>query len=158
MPYWPNNNESSDDGEYMNEYIIMHMEYFLLWLIYMGLVLPQNPDTVIDPSFCGLAVEYERKCILHRQRRGRFVAFEGTDTRSRFVGCASTDGASCGVLEWVDVPWPVILQRKSMKEMQVERDLLKEENKLEHVISKLLKAGHGCKENLDKIKEVVMKE
>ncbi|KAF7060369.1 hypothetical protein CFC21_067162 [Triticum aestivum] len=48
--------------------------------------------------------------------------------------------------------------RKAMKEIQVERDLLKEEKKLEHVISELLKAGHGCKEKLDKIKEVVMEE
>ncbi|VAH37942.1 unnamed protein product [Triticum turgidum subsp. durum] len=48
---------------------------------------------------------------------------------------------------------------KAMKEIQVERDLLKEEKKkLEHVISELLKAGHGCKEKLDKIKEVVMEE
>ena len=46
-----------------------------------------------------------------------------------------------------------------MKEIQVERDLLKEEKKkLEQVISELLKAGNGCKEKLDKIKEVVMKE
>ena len=49
--------------------------------------------------------------------------------------------------------------RKAMKEIQVERDLLKEEKKKpEHVIAEVLKAGHGCKEKLDKIKEVVMKE
>ena len=49
--------------------------------------------------------------------------------------------------------------RKAMKEIQVERDLLKEEKKkLEHIIAELLKAGHGCKEKLDKIKEVVMEE
>ena len=45
-----------------------------------------------------------------------------------------------------------------MKEIQVERDLLKEEKKLEHIIVGLLKAGHGCKEKLDKIKEVFMEE
>uniref|UniRef100_A0A453B669 Uncharacterized protein n=1 Tax=Aegilops tauschii subsp. strangulata TaxID=200361 RepID=A0A453B669_AEGTS len=254
MPSWPNSNETSnaDDDEYMDEYSSMQMEYF------------QTPDTVIDPSFSGLVVESDRKCILHRQRPGRFVAFEGTDTGRRFIGCATM---------WVDAPWPVILQRcltklwdmyheenlgrvqdkeaheieveklkkeldslanqysqlvddvsklfdyqdgqkshdmdytsqainelkekkhqleeqakievqmeklklkkeqrcilqsqadiiqntrKAMKEIQVERDLLKEEKKkLEHVISELLKAGHGCKEKLDKIKEVVMEE
>ena len=46
-----------------------------------------------------------------------------------------------------------------MKELQVEKDLLKEEKKkLENVIAELLKIGHGCKEKLDKIKEVVMEE
>ncbi|KAF7062649.1 hypothetical protein CFC21_069226 [Triticum aestivum] len=262
MPSWPNSNETSDadDDEYMDEYSSMQMEYF------------QTADTVIDPSFSGLVVESDRRCILHRQRPGRFVAFKGTDTGRRFIGCATTDGVNCGVLEWVDAPWPVILQRcltklwdmyheenlgrvqdkeaheieaeklkkeldslanqysqlvddvsklfdyqdgqkshdmdtshainelkekkhqldekakievqmeklklkkeqrcilqsqadtiqntrKVMKEIQVERDLLKaEKKKLEHVISELLKAGHGCKEKLDKIKEVVMEE
>uniref|UniRef100_A0A453BYY0 Zinc finger GRF-type domain-containing protein n=1 Tax=Aegilops tauschii subsp. strangulata TaxID=200361 RepID=A0A453BYY0_AEGTS len=229
----------------------MQMEYF------------QTTDTVIDPSFSGLVTESDRRCLLHRERAGKFVAFEGTDTGRRFVGCAT---------EWVDAPWPVILQRcltklwdmyheenldrvqdkeaheieveklkeldslgnqysqlvddvsklfdyqdgqkshdmdytsqainelkekkhqleeqakieiqmeklklkkeqrcilqsqadiiqntrKAMKEIQVERDLLKEEKKkLEHIIAELLKAGHGCKEKLDKIKEVVMEE
>ena len=46
-----------------------------------------------------------------------------------------------------------------MKELEVEKDLLKEEKKkLENVIAELLKVGHGCKEKLDKIKEVVMEE
>ena len=49
--------------------------------------------------------------------------------------------------------------RKAMKEIEVDRDLLKEEKKkLENVIAELLKVGHGCKEKLDKIKEVVMEE
>ncbi|KAF7062185.1 hypothetical protein CFC21_068814 [Triticum aestivum] len=49
--------------------------------------------------------------------------------------------------------------KKAMKELEVEKDLLKEEkNKLENVIAELLKVGHGCKEKLDKIKEVVMEE
>ncbi|VAI44299.1 unnamed protein product [Triticum turgidum subsp. durum] len=51
------------------------------------------------------------------------------------------------------------LKKEQRKEIQVERDLLKEEKKkLEHIIAELLKAGHGCKEKLDKIKEVVMEE
>ncbi|VAI24743.1 unnamed protein product [Triticum turgidum subsp. durum] len=49
--------------------------------------------------------------------------------------------------------------KNAMKELEVEKDLLKEEkNKLENVIAELLKVGHGCKEKLDKIKEVVMEE
>ena len=49
--------------------------------------------------------------------------------------------------------------RKAMKELEVEKDLLKEEKKkLENVIVELLKVGHGCKEKLDKIKEVFMEE
>ncbi|VAI21492.1 unnamed protein product [Triticum turgidum subsp. durum] len=252
MPSWPNSNETSDDDdEYMSEFSSMNMEYF------------QTPDTVIDPSFSRLVTESDRRCILHRERAGKFVAFEGTDTGRRFIGCAT---------EWVDAPWPVILQRcltklwdmyheenlgrvqdkeaheieveklkeldslgnqysqlvddvsklfdyqdgqkshdmdytsqaidelkekkhqleeqakieiqmeklklkkeqrcilqsqadiiqntrKAMKEIQVERNLFKEEKKkLEHIIAELLKAGHGCKEKLDKIKEVVMEE
>ncbi|SPT16620.1 unnamed protein product [Triticum aestivum] len=104
MPSWPNNNELSDDDEYMDEYNNMQMEYFVSQLT-------QTPDTVIDPSFCGLVVESDRKCILHRQSLGRFVAFGGTHTRRRFIRCATMDGVNCGVLEWVDAPWPVILQR-----------------------------------------------
>ena len=115
-----NETSDADDDEYMDEYSSMQMEYFVseltlfspmlglglgfeltllfhvvlmcevLWLIYMGLVLQQTADTVIDPSFSGLVVESDRKCILHRQRPGRFVAFEGTDTGRRFIGCATT--------------------------------------------------------------------
>ncbi|KAF7110450.1 hypothetical protein CFC21_110555 [Triticum aestivum] len=241
----------------------------------MYFLLQQTPDTVIDPRFFGLVTESDLRCILHGQRAGKFVAFEGTDSGRRFIGCATEfqDGVNCGVLEWVDAPWPVILQRcltklwdmyheenlcrvqdkeaheikveklkkeldslgnqysqlvddvsklfdyqdgqkfhdmdytsqsinelkekkhqleeqakievqmeklklkkeqrcilqsqadiiqntrKAMKEIQVERDILKEEKKkLEHIIAELFKAGHGCKEKLDKIKEVVMEE
>nr|XP_020181993.1 uncharacterized protein LOC109767675 [Aegilops tauschii subsp. strangulata] len=256
MSSWPNNNETSDDDdESMSEFSSMQMEYF------------QTPDTVIDPNFCGLVTESDRRCILHRQRPGKFEAFEGTDTGRRFIGCA-TEYENIG-----RCPWPAILQRclsklwdmyheqnlgrardneahgievaklqkeldslanqysqlvddvsklfdyqdgikshdmdctsqainelkekkkkleeqakielqmeklklkkeqrcilqsqadiiqntrKAMKELQVEKDLLKEEKKkLENVIAELLKVGHGCKEKLDKIKEVVMEE
>ncbi|XP_020200515.1 uncharacterized protein [Aegilops tauschii subsp. strangulata] len=100
MPSWPNCNETSDDDdEYMSEFSNMQMEYFV------------TPDTMIDPSFCGLVTGSDRRCILHRQRPGKFVAFECTDTGRRFIGCATEDGVNYGVLEWVDAPWPVILQR-----------------------------------------------
>ncbi|KAE8775728.1 putative chloride channel-like protein CLC-g [Hordeum vulgare] len=43
--------------------------------------------------------------------------------------------------------------RKAMKEVQGDRDLLKEEmKKLEYLIADLLKAGHGSKDKLEKIK------
>ena len=53
----------------------------------MCFLLQQTPDTVIDPSFSGLVTESDRRCILHRERAGKFVAFEGTDTGRRFIGC-----------------------------------------------------------------------
>ena len=55
----------------------------------MYFLLQQTPDTVIDPSFSGLVTESDRGCILHRQRAGKFVAFEGTNTGRRFIGCAT---------------------------------------------------------------------
>ncbi|KAI4975060.1 hypothetical protein ZWY2020_048667 [Hordeum vulgare] len=46
--------------------------------------------------------------------------------------------------------------RKAMKEVQVDRYLLKEEKKkLEYLIVDLLKAGHGSKDKLERIKEIV---
>ncbi|KAI4972364.1 hypothetical protein ZWY2020_003289 [Hordeum vulgare] len=53
----------------------------------------QIPDIVIDPSFCGLVAQSEPNCILHRQRPGKFVAFEGTKTGTRFIGCATEQRA-----------------------------------------------------------------
>ena len=55
----------------------------------MCFLLQQTPDTVIDPSFSGFVTESDCRCILHRERAGKFVAFEGTDTGRRFVGCAT---------------------------------------------------------------------
>ncbi|XBI48890.1 hypothetical protein VPH35_112546 [Triticum aestivum] len=113
MPSWPNNNETSDDdGEYMSEFSSMQMEYFISQRsLSSSSLLSQTPDTVIDPSFCGLVTEFERRCILHRQMLGKFVAFKGTNTGRRFMGCATEDGVKCRILERVDAPWPVILQR-----------------------------------------------
>ncbi|KAE8778693.1 hypothetical protein D1007_48383 [Hordeum vulgare] len=46
--------------------------------------------------------------------------------------------------------------RKAMKEVQVDRDLLKEEEKkLEYLIADLLKAGHCTKDKLERIKAIV---
>ncbi|KAE8789295.1 hypothetical protein D1007_36546 [Hordeum vulgare] len=46
--------------------------------------------------------------------------------------------------------------RKVMQEVQVDRDLLKEEKrKLEYLIADLLKAGHGSKDKLERIKAIL---
>lgn len=45
--------------------------------------------------------------------------------------------------------------RKVMKEVVVDRDLLKEKKKLEFVVAELLKAGHGSKEKLERIKVIL---
>ncbi|KAF7098702.1 hypothetical protein CFC21_100418 [Triticum aestivum] len=56
----------------------------------------ETPDTVVEPSFCGSYTESEPTCMMHHQRPKKMVAFEGVN---------------CGVVEWVDGPWPEILQR-----------------------------------------------
>ncbi|KAF7050963.1 hypothetical protein CFC21_059255 [Triticum aestivum] len=56
----------------------------------------ETPDTVVEPSFCGSYTESEPTCMMHHQRLKKMVAFEGVN---------------CGVVEWVDGPWPEILQR-----------------------------------------------
>ncbi|VAI00338.1 unnamed protein product [Triticum turgidum subsp. durum] len=56
----------------------------------------ETPDTVVEPSFCGSYTESEPTCMMHHQRPKKMVAFEGVNY---------------GVVEWVDGPWPEILQR-----------------------------------------------
>ncbi|VAI36280.1 unnamed protein product [Triticum turgidum subsp. durum] len=56
----------------------------------------ETPDTVVEPSFCGSYTESEPTCMMHHQRPKKMVAFEGVN---------------CVVVEWVDGPWPEILQR-----------------------------------------------
>ncbi|KAF7018693.1 hypothetical protein CFC21_031951 [Triticum aestivum] len=56
----------------------------------------ETPDSVVDPSFCGSYTESLPTCMMHHQRPKKMVAFEGVN---------------CGVVEWVDGPWPEILQR-----------------------------------------------
>lgn len=50
--------------------------------------LQETPDTVVDPSFCGPVLESEPKCMLHSKRPKKMVAFEGTLTGRRFLGCS----------------------------------------------------------------------
>ncbi|KAE8789188.1 chloride channel-like protein clc-g [Hordeum vulgare] len=148
-------------------------------MVSMDQQLFETPDTVVDPSFCGSFLESEPMCMMHHQRPKKMVAFEGSLTGRRFLGCRvqQDEGVNCGVVEWVDGRWPEILQRclgriwdmyqeqnidiiqnmrKAMKEVHVNRDLLKEEKKkLEYLIADLLKAGHGSKDKLERIKAIV---
>ncbi|KAI5000464.1 hypothetical protein ZWY2020_005053 [Hordeum vulgare] len=71
----------------------------------------ENHDTTIDAPFCGLAADPSIKCWLHLAPCIKYVAFEGINTRRRFCGY----GIDCGVAEWVDAPWPSILQRCLVK-------------------------------------------
>ncbi|KAE8766670.1 putative polyprotein [Hordeum vulgare] len=82
-------------------------------IVSMDQQLFETPDTMVDPSFCGSFPESEPTCMMHHQRLKKMVAFEGSLTRRRFLGCPvqQDEGVNYGVVEWVDAPWPDILQR-----------------------------------------------
>jgi hypothetical protein len=44
------------------------------------------PQTIYDPDWDGLAIESEAPCD-HGLKLRKFVAFEGTNTGKRFIGC-----------------------------------------------------------------------
>ncbi|VAH41865.1 unnamed protein product [Triticum turgidum subsp. durum] len=66
----------------------------------MDMGLMEEPDTTVEPLFCGQLELAHPKCILHQLRPIKRVAFEGPE-----------NGVNCGVVEWVDGPWPIVLQR-----------------------------------------------
>lgn len=76
----------------------------------MDMDLWENPNTTVDASFCGSVTDPAMKCKLHQFWAKKFVAFDGINTGRRFYGCGKQGGIDCGVVEWVDGPWPVILQ------------------------------------------------
>jgi hypothetical protein len=45
------------------------------------------PQTIYDPDWDGLAIERGAPCD-HGLKLRKFVAFEGTNTGKRFIGCA----------------------------------------------------------------------
>lgn len=54
----------------------------------------------------------EPKCIMHHVWHVKCVAFEGTLRGRRFYGrTIQENGVNCGVVEWVDGPWPPVLLR-----------------------------------------------
>ncbi|XBI28450.1 hypothetical protein VPH35_052677 [Triticum aestivum] len=78
----------------------------------MDMGLMEEPDTTVEPLFCGQLELAHPKCILHQLRPIKRVAFEGPVTGRRFYGCpVQENGVNCGVVEWVDGPWPTVLQR-----------------------------------------------
>nr|XP_020164470.1 uncharacterized protein LOC109749947 [Aegilops tauschii subsp. strangulata] len=97
MPSW-NDEETSSEEE--------------CEVVSMDMGLMEEPDTIVEPLFCGQLELSEPKCILHQMRHVKRVAFEGTVTGRRFYGCpVQANGVNCGVVEWVDGPWPPVLQR-----------------------------------------------
>ncbi|XBI59926.1 hypothetical protein VPH35_040915 [Triticum aestivum] len=97
MPSW-NNEETSSEEE--------------CEVVSMDMGLMEEPDTTVEPLFCGQLELAHPKCILHQLRPIKRVAFEGPVTGRRFYGCpVQENGVNCGVVEWVDGPWPTVLQR-----------------------------------------------
>nr|XP_020154944.1 uncharacterized protein LOC109740313 [Aegilops tauschii subsp. strangulata] len=75
----------------------------------------ENPDTIEDRDFCGKELDRPLYYVLHDTKPLRCVAFEGSDTGRSFYGCAVKRDMNCGVVEWVDHPWPIIMQRCLLK-------------------------------------------
>ncbi|XBH61388.1 uncharacterized protein [Aegilops tauschii subsp. strangulata] len=97
MPSW-NDEETSSEEE--------------CEVVSMDMGLMEEPDTTVEPLFCGQLELAHPKCILHQLRPIKHVAFEGPVTGRRFYGCpVQENGVNCGVVEWVDGPWPTVLQR-----------------------------------------------
>ncbi|KAI5008823.1 hypothetical protein ZWY2020_009871 [Hordeum vulgare] len=105
-------------------------------MVSMDSQLFETPDTVVDPSFCGSFTESEPTCMMHPQRPKKMVAFEGTLTGRRFLGCPvqQDEGVKCGVVKWVDGPWPEILQRCLLRiwDMHREQNLGRVKDKQAH--------------------------
>ncbi|KAI4970555.1 hypothetical protein ZWY2020_001469 [Hordeum vulgare] len=214
MPSW-NDEESSDKD---------------ICLVSMDQQLFETPDSVVDPSFCGSFPESEPTCMMHHERPKKMVAFEGSLTGRRFLGCHVQvkdeqahekevgklkkeidflsnsysqlvedvsklsdyqDGKMSHDMDYtsqainkkkkeledqarIEISMEklklakeqrCILQsqadiiqnmRKSMKEVRVDRDLLKKDKKkLEYLIGDLLKVGHCSKDKLERIKAIV---
>nr|XP_020199452.1 uncharacterized protein LOC109785263 [Aegilops tauschii subsp. strangulata] len=75
----------------------------------------ENPHTIEDRDFCGKELDRPLYYVLHDTKPLRCVAFEGNDMGRRFYSCAVKRGVNCGVVEWVDHPWPIIMQRCLLK-------------------------------------------
>ncbi|SPT16821.1 unnamed protein product [Triticum aestivum] len=146
MPSW-NDEESSDEDTCM---ISMDPQIF------------ENPDSVVDPSLCGSYTEYLPTCMMHHQRPKKIVAFEGALTRRRYLGCpVQRDvGVNCGVVEWVDGPWPEILQRCLTRiwDMYHEQNLrVKDKQAHEKEVAKLKKEIDFLSNNYSQLVEDVPK-
>ncbi|XBH65332.1 hypothetical protein VPH35_118948 [Triticum aestivum] len=127
MPSW-NDEETSSEEE--------------CEVVSMDMGLMEEPDTTVEPLFCGQLELAHPKCILHQLRPIKRVAFEGPVTGRRFYGCpVQENGVNCVVVEWVDGPWPPVLQRCLCKlwEMFHEQNLgrVLDKEKFEKELAKL---------------------
>ncbi|KAM3334236.1 hypothetical protein ACQJBY_028968 [Aegilops geniculata] len=182
MSSWPNNNETSNDDEYMSEFSSMKMEYFdgvncgvlewvdapwpvilqrcltKLWDMYHEENLGRFQDKEaheIEDGQKSHDMDYTSQAINELKEKKHHLE-EQANIEIQMEKLKLKKEQRCILHCQADI---IQNTRKAMKEIQVERDLLKEEKKkLEHIIAELLKACHGCKEKLDKIKEVVMEE
>ncbi|KAI4996389.1 hypothetical protein ZWY2020_051174 [Hordeum vulgare] len=98
MPSWKYGQESNKEEELTG----MDMEHW------------ENQDTIVNASFYGRASDPSIKCRLHLAPCLKYVAFEGINIGRRFY-TSMTGGIDCGVAEWVDAPWPSVLQRCLVK-------------------------------------------
>ena len=46
------------------------------------------PNTIEDPTFCGIAVGFGERCRIHHIEPTKCVAFEGINTGRRFYMCS----------------------------------------------------------------------
>ncbi|XP_045090261.1 uncharacterized protein [Aegilops tauschii subsp. strangulata] len=147
MPSW-NDEESSDEDTCM---VSMDPQLF------------ETPDSVVDPSFCGSYTESEPTCMMHHQRPKKMVAFEGALTGRQFLGCPVQQdvGVNYGVVEWVDGPWPEILQRCLTRiwDMYHEQNLgrVKDKQAHEKEVAKLKKEIDFLSNNYSQLVEDVSK-
>ncbi|XBI36495.1 hypothetical protein VPH35_121997 [Triticum aestivum] len=151
-------------------------------MVSMDPQLFETPDSVVEPSFCGSYTESEPTCMMHHQRPKKMVAFEGALTGRRFLGCPVQQAINdlnakkkqledqanieismenmklakeqrCILQSQADI---IQNMRKAMKEVEGDRDLLKQEKKkLEYLIADLVNAGHASKDKLERIKAIM---
>ncbi|KAM3257490.1 hypothetical protein ACQJBY_049660 [Aegilops geniculata] len=79
MPSWNDEQTSSEE-----ECEIVSMD---MGLMVSSLPPREEPDTTVEPLFCGQLELAHPKCILHQLRPIKRVAFEGPVTGRRFYGC-----------------------------------------------------------------------
>ncbi|XP_051185584.2 uncharacterized protein [Lolium perenne] len=66
------------------------------------------PETMYDPDYAGVHAGPER--CHHHLPCHKYVAFDGTNTGRRFLGCGCKDNI-CETVFWVDQEWPQSLKR-----------------------------------------------
>ncbi|KAE8776590.1 hypothetical protein D1007_50701 [Hordeum vulgare] len=106
----------------------------------------QVPISLEDPNYKGLGLDVF--CEKHVKAADRLVAFEGTYTGRRFLGCAEPEGHKCGFVQWVDYEWPPTMENALLKLWA-----MVEESKIARVNDNLESAFtiHNLKEEYNKL-------